>query len=125
MSQTAAITQLPPPLPTFRLPGATAFGKCYEGMAFGSLACALLGVFLFSPLFGIAAVILGGIARKKMRGSGNFLGYGVARAGLIIGWIEVAFLVLIVLVAVAALIGASLPVHPAEPAHVAVRLIAI
>jgi len=125
MSQTAAITQLPPPLPTVRLPRAAACGKCYEGLAFGSLACALLGVFLFSPLFGIVAVVLGAIARKKMRGSGNFLGYGVARAGLIIGWTEVAFLVLIALVAVTAIIAASLPVHPAGPAHVAVRLIAI
>jgi hypothetical protein len=125
MSHSATIAQLPPPLPTFRPAAAAAvLGECYEGIAIGSLVCSLAGAILVSPLFGIVAVILGVVARRKMRRSGNFIGYGVARAGLIIGSIEVAILVLIVLMAVAAIIAGAY-VHPAEPAHAAVRIIAI
>jgi Domain of unknown function (DUF4190) len=105
---------LPPPLPAAAyLFAAARPAKSHQAMAIGSLVCALFGIFLFSPLLSIVAVILGAIARKKMRKSGNFSGSGAALAGIIIAAIELSFLFFIVAVVVVAAIFAPAPMPDA------------
>ena len=63
-----------------------------NGLAIGSLVCALLGISL-------PAVIMGHVARKQIR-LRNEGGDGLAVAGLIIGWLGVAFYALIFITAI-------------------------
>jgi hypothetical protein len=63
-----------------------------NGLAIGSLVCALLGISL-------PAVIMGHVARKQIR-SRNEGGDGLAIAGLIIGWLGMAFYALIFITAI-------------------------
>lgn len=65
-----------------------------NGLAIGSLVCALLGISL-------PAVIMGHIARRQIK-EGNQAGDGLAVAGLVIGWLGMAFYALMFLVAIAA-----------------------
>jgi hypothetical protein len=64
-------------------------------MAIVSLISGILGL-TFIPLLGsIVAVITGYMARNEIRASGGTVGgEGLATAGLILGWIGVALLVL-------------------------------
>jgi len=65
-----------------------------SGMAIGSLIASVLGLII--PIVGgIVGLILGYIAKKQIRESGGTLkGGGLATAGIVIGWIEVALPVL-------------------------------
>jgi hypothetical protein len=65
-----------------------------NGLAIGSLVCALLGISL-------PAVIMGHIARRQIKDK-NQTGDGLAVAGLIIGWLGMAFYALIFIAAIAA-----------------------
>jgi hypothetical protein len=65
----------PPPRPT-------------NGMAIGSLVCALTGISL-------PAVIMGSIARAQIKDK-NEAGDGLAVAGLVIGWLGMAFWTLLI-----------------------------
>jgi hypothetical protein len=69
-------------------------------MAQASLICAICGP-LFMIVLGPVSLGLGIAARAKMRRSGNFDGQGMALAGVIIGAIEMAILVLLLVVAIA------------------------
>jgi hypothetical protein len=61
-----------------------------SGWAIASLVCAIIG-------FSILAIIFGYVARNEIRNSGGRItGDGLALAGLIIGWIELALGVLAV-----------------------------
>src|SRR5215813_13111757 len=61
-----------------------------SGWAIASLICAILGV-------SILAIIFGYVGRNEIKNSGGRLtGDGLALAGLIIGWIEIALGVLLV-----------------------------
>jgi hypothetical protein len=64
-----------------------------NGLAVGSLVCALL-----FPALSLPAVVMGHIARKQIR-ERNEGGDGLAIAGLIIGWMGMAFLALLFIVA--------------------------
>lgn len=57
-----------------------------------SLVCGIAG-FLFVPLIaGILAVIFGGQAEKEIRQSGDrLIGLGFAKAGVVLGWINILF----------------------------------
>jgi Domain of unknown function (DUF4190)/Protein of unknown function (DUF2510) len=67
-----------------------------DGMAIASLITALIGV----P---IAPIILGHMARTRIRESGGFKsGDGLAIAGLVIGYIQLVFLVVLLIVVLAA-----------------------
>ena len=70
-----------------------------NGLAIGSLVCALLGISL-------PAVIMGHIARRQIR-DGNQAGDGLAVAGLVIGWLGMAFYALIFIAAIASTSGQS------------------
>lgn len=65
-----------------------------NGMAVASLVCALMQVFSLG-LTAIPAVILGHVARGQIRRTGE-RGHGMATTGLVLGWLGIAFFVLMV-----------------------------
>jgi len=70
-----------------------------SGLATASLICGVSGVIL--PLFfnSVAAVITGHMAKKEINASnGTITGGGMATAGLILGWIQIALFILAVVV---------------------------
>lgn len=72
-----------------------------SGLAIASLICGISAVIL--PIFfnSIAAVITGHMAKKEINASnGTITGGGMATAGLILGWIQIALFVLAVVVIV-------------------------
>ena len=67
-------------------------------LAAGSLACGIGQVF-FGPLATIPAIVLGHLARREIRRTGED-GMGLATAGLLLGWTGAALVVLVGLFAV-------------------------
>jgi hypothetical protein len=65
-----------------------------NGLAVASLVCGLMEVFTLG-ITAIPAVILGHVARGQIRRNGE-RGDGMATAGLVLGWLGIAFFVLIV-----------------------------
>ena len=61
-----------------------------NGLAVASLVCGLVGLFLVPVLAPLLAVIFGHIARGQIRNSGA-QGGGMAVAGLVMGYIGLAF----------------------------------
>ena len=84
-----------------------------NGIAVASLVCGLMQVFTLG-ITAIPAVILGHVARGQIRRNGE-RGDGMATAGLVLGWVGIAFFVLIV-VGVAAMAVTS--GHQVINAHV-------
>jgi type IV pilus assembly protein PilA len=74
-----------------------------DGKAIASLICGIL-IFLFGFLAGIPAVILGHMSRSSIKKSmGRLKGEGMALAGLILGYVSIAFLPVILIVAAIAI----------------------
>jgi hypothetical protein len=69
-------------------------------LAAGSLACGI-GQLLFGPLATIPAIVLGHMARREIRRTGED-GAGLATAGLVLGWMGAALIILVSLTMVAA-----------------------
>ena len=66
-----------------------------SGMAIGSLIASILGLTLLPTLGSIIGLILGYMARNQIRDSAGAMGgEGVAKAGIIVGWIGIGFTVL-------------------------------
>jgi hypothetical protein len=83
-----------------------------NGMAIASLVCGI-GQLLAGFPAGIAAIILGHMAQRRIRETGQ-QGSGLARAGLILGYIgTVGFVLIAILIFVALTAGGV--VHPAGP----------
>ena len=61
-------------------------------LAVGSLACGI-GQLFFGPLPTIPAIVLGHMARREIRRTGED-GMGLAKAGLVLGWIGAGLVVL-------------------------------
>jgi len=77
-----------------------------DGKAIGSLVCGIASVTIFSIIAGIPAIILGHISRSEIRKSeGRLKGEGLALAGLIMGYISLAIIPLILIIAAIALPG--------------------
>jgi len=73
-----------------------------SGKATASMVCGIL--FFFWPFTAIAAVILGHIALSEIKKSaGRLAGHGMAMAGLILGYIGVAFVPFILIIAAIAI----------------------
>jgi len=70
-----------------------------NGLAVASLACGI-AQFAFGPLATIPAIVLGHMARRQIKRSGE-QGAGLALAGLILGWAAVILGILILVVGVA------------------------
>jgi hypothetical protein len=91
-------TAPPPPPGQYTGPAET------DGKATGSLILGILSLVAFSILTGIPAVILGHISRKNIRESrGRLRGEGMALAGLIMGYISLAFIPMILIIAAIAI----------------------
>jgi len=89
----------------FARTGGSAYGgQNNNGLAIASLICGI-GQVVFGPLSAIPAIILGHIARSRIRQTGG-PGAGMALAGLILGYVGLALTVILVIVAVAA-VGTS------------------
>ncbi|MET8470036.1 DUF1707 and DUF4190 domain-containing protein [Streptomyces sp. NPDC006422] len=84
-------TFLPPPAPAT------------NGKAIGALVCGV-GTVFSGGASAIPAVILGHMARKEIRERGEG-GDGMAVAGLVLGWLAVAFWSLIIVLAVVSSVG--------------------
>ena len=66
-----------------------------------AVASLLLGLFSLFPVFGILAVILGHVARSQIRRSaGRQKGAGIALAGLILGYLGLAFILFVILIVI-------------------------
>ncbi|MFN2465424.1 MAG: DUF4190 domain-containing protein [Candidatus Dormibacteria bacterium] len=77
--------------------GAVAAGGQQNQKAIISLVLGIAGFFI-CPLVGIAAIILGGQAKGEIRGSGGGqTGEGMATWGVILGWLQIAEIVLVIL----------------------------
>ncbi len=75
-----------------------------DGKAVGSLILGILALFPFGLLTGIPAVILGHLSRKSIRESlGRLKGDGMALAGLIMGYLSVAAIPIILIIAAIAI----------------------
>src|SRR5262249_43907688 len=66
--------------------------QSFSGMAIGSLICAIVGAIAgpLAVILGPIAVILGVQALSGMKASDNRAGYGLAKAGIIVGAIVLA-----------------------------------
>jgi len=71
-----------------------------DGKAIGSLVCGIASVTILSILAGIPAIILGHVSRSDIRKSGGRLkGEGLALAGLIMGYVSLAIIPLVLIIA--------------------------
>jgi hypothetical protein len=96
----------PPPRPMAR--------QQTNSMAIGSFVCGLLELCSFG-LTAIPAVVLGHSARKQIRRTGQ-PGDGFALAGLVLGWLGIAFMMIILVAAVTAVAStAHLPATHSVP----------
>ena len=72
-----------------------------SGMAIGSLVCGLFPFFLLTP---IAAVVLGHLSLSQIkRSAGRLKGHGMAVAGLVLGYLAIASLPIILIIAAIAI----------------------
>ncbi|MCL2453779.1 MAG: DUF4190 domain-containing protein [Micrococcales bacterium] len=78
-------------------------GPPSNGMAIASLISSLVGILVWG-IGAVVGVILGHIAMKQLRTSGE-AGKGMATAGLIIGYIQIGFWVLALLVWLVIIVG--------------------
>lgn len=75
-----------------------------DGKAVGSLVLGILGIFPLSIFAAIPAVVLGHLAKSSIRQSmGRLKGAGMATAGLIMGYIVVAFIPVFLIIAAIAI----------------------
>lgn len=98
---TADLVPRPYPGPAYPQFGQPAVATGTNGMAIAALVCGIGQLLLWFPA-GIAAVILGHMARNRIRQTGE-QGDGMAVAGLILGYIGVSLTVLVVLFVVGAI----------------------
>jgi hypothetical protein len=100
------VTDLPAPQAAAATPASRT-----NGLAIASLACGL-GQFVVGPLGTIPAIVLGHLARRQIRRSGQ-QGAGMALAGVMLGWAAVILAVLILAVGLAAFRHTGTPAHSA------------
>jgi hypothetical protein len=74
-----------------------------EGGAVASLVLGILGIIACPLVLSIPAVIVGTQARAKIRQDPSLEGEGMARAGVILGWIGIGIAAAGIIIAVAAL----------------------
>lgn len=71
-----------------------------SGKAIGALILGILSLTSCGPIAGIIAIILGNSATDEInRSGGRLAGEGLAKAGVIMGWVSIALLVVVILFA--------------------------
>jgi hypothetical protein len=80
----------PGPSPT---PAAGAVGRT-EGTAIASLVLGITGFFVCPLIFHVVAIILGNQAQNRIRENPTLEGEGLAKAGIILGWVGVGLSIL-------------------------------
>ena len=91
----------PPPSPA---PYPAPAPRQTSALAITSLVSGILGWTLLPFLGSIAAVICGHMARAEIRRDPNIDGDGMAVAGLVLGWVSIAFGVLAILLVIVAIL---------------------
>ncbi len=82
------------------------YGPQSSSLAVISLISGIASFFIVPLLGAIAAIITGGMAKKEIRASqGRMKGEGMATAGIIMGWINVALMVVGICLTVLILVG--------------------
>jgi hypothetical protein len=88
------VTDFPPPPP----PPAAPYGggaPTSSGKAVAALVLGILGLVSCGPIAAIPAIVVGRSAQREIDASGGMVtGRGLATAGVVLGWIEVAVMVL-------------------------------
>ncbi|HOX59333.1 MAG TPA: DUF4190 domain-containing protein [Candidatus Paceibacterota bacterium] len=82
-----------PPTAGFRPPPVSSPGQKTCGLAVASLVCSI-GSFVIIPLGFIPGIICGHMARKKIAATPGLQGGGLAKAGLIVGYVALGLTVL-------------------------------
>jgi hypothetical protein len=108
----SVVTDLPVGRPAFTSPVLAAPRAKTNVLAVTSLACGV-GQFMFGPLATIPAIVLGHMARREIKRTGE-QGAGMALAGLLLGWGAVILLVALITIL---LVVAGRVTHSAVPAH--------
>lgn len=94
----------PAPAGSFQIPKTYAVPEQTDGKAVASLVCGILAIFPLGLLAGIPAIILGHLSKSEIRRSlGKLKGEGMALAGLIMGYISLAFIPVILIIAAIAI----------------------
>jgi competence protein ComGC len=71
--------------------------KQMVGVAVASLVLGILGLILIGPLGSIPAVICGHVAKSRIKNNPDMLtGDGMALAGLILGYVQIGFMVIMI-----------------------------
>ena len=88
-----------------------ATGPQNSGMAIASLVASILGMTLLPTIGSIIGLILGYVARNQIRDSGGTIGgEGLARAGIIVGWVGIGLAVIGICIGIAFVaLGLSIP----------------
>ncbi|MEU0671461.1 DUF4190 domain-containing protein [Streptomyces sp. NPDC006172] len=71
-------------------------GSRTNGMAIASLCCGIVGLFLFNIVLGPVAIVLGSVA---LRQTGTRNGAGMAKAGIVLGVVDVVLWLVMLAVA--------------------------
>ncbi|MDQ4018676.1 MAG: DUF4190 domain-containing protein [Actinomycetota bacterium] len=74
-------------------PTAAAARPRTSGAAIASLVLGILGLFAIPLITSLAAIVLGRRAQREIAESPGLSGEGLAKAGVILGWIGVALMV--------------------------------
>lgn len=77
--------------------GAAAPGRRTEGSAVAALILGILGVISCPLILSIPAIIVGNQAQQKIRQDPSLDGEGMARAGVILGWVGVGIAAIAIL----------------------------
>ncbi len=100
-----------PPYPTSaheREASAPPAAPSMNGYAIASFVLGLVGIFVFPLVGSILALIFGYIARSEIdRSQGGQTGRGLAIAGIVLGWVGVAFVVVLFVILVLFLVAAN------------------
>jgi apolipoprotein N-acyltransferase len=88
----------------------TSAARRTEGTAIVALVLGILGIVSCPLILSIPAVIVGNQARARIRENPSLEGDGLARAGVIMGWVGIGFFGIGLVIGILALVfGAALP----------------
>ncbi|MEU7471806.1 DUF4190 domain-containing protein [Streptomyces sp. NPDC044984] len=74
---------------------AASSGSRTNGLAIASLCCGIIGLFFLNIVLGPLAIVFGAVARRQAGGNGT----GMAKAGIILGIVDVVLWLVLLIVA--------------------------